>query len=1486
MNKKMKKGLSIFLSLVMVLSLLPAQFALAVVDNSTDREKDVIPVQHGTLDALASSGFAGHVLELNKVTDNANYDYEMVVQAYNMEPVINYQLCMTYDTNDVTWVRRNGTPYASSSTATNMLRAGTVTRNMISEAAANYSEDDGDDVILGKNLNTVLFSDAWEIKVTEGIDSTTKNQIVVSTAVSYGLSEEDWTNAGTGAVSKLQDGYKVYGFPKNERNTLYTMYFKLKDSSKDITPTTFEMSYDRTNWVNGSAGTRQDEDRNHYYENENTYLVNFPEKEMAKQSVEFTKIEDSKGNPLNEADVKIYEGSSAVRAATLVTQGKTDTNGHYKSDAVLSVNKPYHYVISKTGYADQTADFTIAGEATHTIASVQMVAETEATYPVTITVKNADTNQPVEGARVIIGGNYLSGTTNSSGIVTGTSKAGTFALEAEANNFEKAVGSITVNKTGTNQASISMEPQRAEVTIPTINAEGNPDITITATQTSEGTTGWGGKGDSKNYTTSDSVKLPQGDFTIEISAPGFAPSIMYVHVDASNNVTYFSDAEHNTTVDPSTPINLEKMSDPYYNVKIVKDETNTKQYNATVTLGNINTQGATFGIKYDKDVFDLTSFDLNTDQLILFDAKTGTAAEEPLAENAAEGYHIFQWAAVGYDGGDKDNPEYKDLDARTTPQKIATYKFTLKSGKTEADITADAFTVMPYDKTKEGREYIAANADDLNEGQNFSDTWWRYTMDSTNDESAPKARRLEKSKATLNGFYQAYAAFLGDAETIPDFDPDNDSEENSLFYDVLTTFEFDHQKSALTFVVTDKETGLPLGNTSITLYDQTGTTVVDTITTNDSGMVTYPVDGDADFQYIASCQGYWDIPETAKNPVSVKNNETTIEYVEMEKKIYHTPVLEFADPTSTPNNDKVHLAGDKFAYTGRDFYFYLDADTGYKIEDGANVVVEVTYDDGTVKTVKPTIKDGVYYVEAAEIVGSPTNDTPDINGFPSYDIKIKVIEATITKTEEKFTATANVGKNGTVDYEADTGEIPKPSTVTTPVEDGSIVIEEIDPIAVPAPVLGDFKFQAKPGYKVEKVFVNGIQIHDYDDLENFDYTFTDLTMDNDITVTFYDGTPSEEGVITLVVGPKGKVDVTAPDAVTDITDTRKTYVYTKADIEGSNNTLNFTVKPDAGATVKVQSEKDGVKTDITSTGTGTDSHDYTVTVNKNENLIVYVTFDENTIFVKTYVKSGEGKIEPLGVLIKKKHDSVTVTMTAKPSNPGDEKNWSAVAVDVNGKEIKNADKAQPFVYTVESIQEDTEIGAIFEETAFTVTGYVDLSQASNITTDNANTGATVYCTRQSDGYAVAPVVTTTDRKNAAFSVELPKGVWTITVKKKGYINYTVTDFTVEGTSNVTFGLADGETDTSEAKKITPYIGNTDGSGKVISFLDANVIANGLRPHANQVIKNRSNVDDDEAITYYDLLYVKYNYGRRTVKETYDDFMANTITNPYIPDSEK
>lgn len=187
---------------------------------------------------------------------------------------------------------------------------------------------------------------------------------------------------------------------------------------------------------------------------------------------------------------------------------------------------------------------------------------------------------------------------------------------------------------------------------------------------------------------------------------------------------------------------------------------------------------------------------------------------------------------------------------------------------------------------------------------------------------------------------------------------------------------------------------------------------------------------------------------------------------------------------------------------------------------------------------------------------------------------------------------------------------------------------------------------------------------------------------------------------------------------------------------------------------------------------------------------------------------------------------------------------------------------RPTVTTTEGTS--TEITVELEK-GYPLKGYVDLGQGCNISGD-VQTGADVTFTR-GDGAEIT-VQTSADRSDAEFETQaLPKGTWTVTVTKTGYVKYVITDFEFNPTDE------NGETVFANGKKITPYIGST-RTGTSVSFIDAAAVkAEMLRGEC--VI---GDVDDDGYVDATDMTYVMFNYGKRTVTENYYEFLSKGAPN--------
>lgn len=1479
MNKT-KRIVSAIMAVCMIFSLLPAHFALAT-------EENLAAYTFYSADGNIPNDYAGHIWRLEKAPDGeTNYDYTIKISAYDMQAANLYCTTLDFDNTVVNLVDKDGKPFTG--------------RGQTKTDFATYAKPTDKMTSNSENLNYTLVEDGMifandlltELSITKKGDYYNVTQeFVVQTANAADeyFVAADWNTTVGGAEYDTSGPRNTYKFPPKEECDLLTLKFKrvadatATDGKKSIDENTFKIAYNTINQINGGAG----KENGSICQDEGVLLIGFPEP-ANDQTVTFKGIQDASGNDLN-AEINIYSDSARHEFVTKATKDEvaaaaTTTPATYSATVDAGPNgKTYYYSVNVSGYNVENGNFVVQKDAGAEVEPIQMSIKTADEYDVEVIVKDADTGAALSGATV----SYLGKTATTSNDAQGGTRAvikmsaGEQEVNASMTGYTTPASpkKFTVNADNANKVEISLVPERASVNIPSTSA-GTADskATVKKLTTDNPTAEWGTE---KTYTGSElssAVSVPKGNvYEVTFTAPKYTSQKLYLKVEADGTYKFYKD----NPIDVTSPteftdsvVEIQKLDDPYYYVEVKPGASDPTTYTAKVTLNNVEAENGTFGLQYDNKVFSLETFTMADgikNENVMLPSATGSMLTQSDDTTAVTGYHAFSWIV---DGMDADGNQA----ATSLSQDIATYTFKLKDNKTAKDVTSAAFTVMPFDKTEAGLDYIK-NGNDLEESREFLDYLWRY-VDANND--TPLARRLSKDKATLNGFHQVY---------VPPFDgnyPDDavpgEPGYNSIMTDVRTQFDFTPERGALQFVVTDED-NIALDDAEVKIYEEGNDEPVATLKTDETGIVTYPVDGDKEYKYVVSLPGYWDVPEKGLNDAAVEDKKTTVEYITMEKKIYHEPKLE-ADASVT-NADHVAIAGDKVAYNGRDFFFDIRPELGWKIE---NPVFEVSVKDenGDVHTYYSekndfTNKDGMYMLAADKIVGLPlpTSTTPDpVYGYKSDDITVKLTSATISKNDEKFTVTASTIGNGTVTYAATSDQISYPAG-STPVK--QIILNEIDPTVNNK--TGTFTFEADKDHFIEKVVINGVEI-DYKNMHTstLSYSFGAVTMDCDITVTFWDGnTESNDAVLTLVVGPNGAVEVTAPTTAVEqnITNTRRAYKFLEADLAPSS-TFEFTAasiptSTTTGAKVLVETSVNGAPKQPLSQSGGK----YIVPVNQKDNIVVYVTFDDSTAYVTSYVKEGLGDIDPVGVLIKKKHDSVTVNTTAETNDPTNKK-WSASSLDVDGTSVKNTTTDDSkFSYTVDSIMGDMSMGAIFTEATFSVTGYVDLSQNSNLTNALAQTFAFVTFTRKEDGKVVT-TNTTTDRKDAYFTVDLPKGTWDVTVKKSGYINYTITGYTVEGTNKkVTFGQPK---DGGDVKKITPFIGNTNGSGRTVSFADVGVVGNGLRNGVTGTILQRADVDDDGVVKAdSDMMYIKANYGQRSVTETYDQFIAKSapteITKP-------
>lgn len=1421
----------------MIISLLPAQFALATV------EGNIADYLHYA-DSVDPS-YKGHIFRLEKV-DNANYDYVLKVSVKDTT-ASQFMSAIKYDSNVVSLVMSSGSAYGGS----NLSR-------YVNFAKPN-AKMTSDEYYLNNKLNASeqdgLFDSEQECNKNE---TDGYYYLLETLQMKQNLNASDWTTDYGAKYEK--NGYSfAYTTPTGEECELYTLYFK---ASGTVTADTIIPYYANNGKFHGGASGLLTSDMKAVQADEGVCLIGFQEPEVAPVKVIFANIKNSDNQGLHKAEVTLYTDSAMTQVAkakdeTTDLKGLT-TNGTLTIENVPA-GKTYYYKITKDGYEtsqDASTNKIDVGTSDATVSEVVMAKTTEAPRTVEITVIDADKEKGLPGATVKLEGVAIDGTTDADGKISTTKTSGPYTVEVSKTGYQTATGSVNVNSAG-GSTTIKITPERVTLNLPTVK-DGNgdtvatPAVSIKKSQGSE-TKAW------QNQTITDgstTVAVPKDStFELEFSMTGYSSYKLYAKTDGSTATLYKDEACTQAFTPGTDEVTIEKMGDPFYDVNIEPDSSDAtgKTYTATVTLNNIKAVYGTFGIRYDKDVFTLAADNGFTlaNGLKLYDPTNTNAVPQETTHKTTDtvGYHAFSWAKSDDDAAGEAGTVF---DTTSEGKLVATYKFTLNEGMTEDNIDSDTFAVMPYDKTAAADTFISKiDKDDplqVEETKWYMDQLWRY-VDTENDDPLGEGR-LAREKASDDGFYQVHDENTGE------------------MFDVMTIFHFEAKETVLVFEAVD-DNHFAIEDVTIVVTGPDGEPI--TLTTDSTGIVTMNVDttsGPVTYNYTATRPGYWDIPSTEVIVEANTPPTTTIEYITMHEKVYHPTKLK--DSTSTgaiesrPDVDHASLRGDAFAYNGRDYHFNIKPDPGYEFDQAAagNVVAyvkNVLSGEYEPHNVTYNANDDVYVLAGSEVVGTKLDSkNPDENGFKSDDIYIVVDPASITPSTKTFKVEAFAGAHGTVTYEETPaiGSQTVDKSVTNKVTVSNIAAKEST---------NNFTFTATDsGYTIEKVIINGVVVNTYNGQTTLEYKFENITEDCSIAVMFTDGkTPSTESMITLVVAGKGKVDTSDPaPAVTDIRDKRSVFNFE------NGGSVTFTATPDSGVSGPVVEKKvnDGAATAVSATGSN-----YTVTSEPGENVVVYVSFGTSTVFVTAYVHEGQGTIAPVGELIYHKYDSPTFTMTAANTK------WKLTGVMLDGtNEYSYPSQLATGTYQLQSLTEDTSIGAIFSATTYRVYGVIDFSEGKTPLNTKAlfsHTGAKIQFINELDPTNIITGHDSTDsRTDSKFEVSVPEGRWTLVVSKRGYLNYRLTGITItEDKPEIYLGSPDNTSETM--KKITPLIGNTSGNGLVVALNDAGVISTGFRTTNAAIIKKGDVADDDGRATVSDLAFVKANYGERQTRKTYADFCA-------------
>ena len=1249
---------------------------------------------------------------------------------------------------------------------------------------------------------------------------------------------------------------------------------------------------------------------------------------------------------------------------------KTDPDGNiysYEAYYPFEAGKSEYYDLS----AVTAAGYTVTTDETNNRFIVNLspkVLESDETQqPTYIKVVNEDTNEVVAGASVSTeyadefepAPPYYSAT-DETGTAFGQLSPGWRDITVAKSGFELKTETVQIEK-GTNNVTIKIRPARTAVKIPDVKELINgsdladiPNPLVSVSRISEADTlAWLGEGRSMTASAKTELQLPPGDFVFKNATNGYSTDDKVYARVIGGVCTFYTDSNFSDAItlgeDEYYVLKAVKMNDPTYYVTIDHTE-GTLDYTVDVDLKNLKAVYGAFGLRYDPAIMTLSESNITTGANIeenLTDKKIEELypGETIPAWNTSNGYYDFVW-----DAKLDDDTQETLVNAETGAADIATFKFTLKSSSYESYITADSFMIEPWQDT------IAAKAVKAQELKDLFSEYFRYT-DGDNNPASPKEGRLAATKSAVtikvplsegntvtstvetNGFFQARVPLpLGSEDTEKDYDVKTEIE-----------YKFPIKNAVIRFHVYDIYTGGDLENARIRLFDSEPK-LKEAKDTDYAGKASFAVNTDLydnlNFTYDAAKKGYWSVPESGlvadRLTALAEQAKVTEVEVPMEQKVYHKPVLKKDGAGSELELvTDAELGGQKYAYNNRQYHFRVKAAKGYKITKyPTKADVYVTDKDGNTVTLYENLGPNEYglftlgsqymnpsaysVLEALDdetLTALKTNDAqgygdwigpqPDDEGYRGYNIVIKFDEYEAVELEYIVEGVTN--DLGHVTYEPqESATVCTPKTQTDNDTDGAyeyiMVQTKNSENGGPLHMTGTFTFTGDGDNVVEAVYINGLEVDTYDDLHEFSYTFGEVDMDNNITVLFWDGVnPTDDTVMTLVVGEYGFADTVTPVAEEDIMLTRRVYLNPSADLEFDAHPMNgyelWSVEKEVNGERIAVTDDPNYK--ISTSQKEVDGHSIDFTRYKvskptagEKNINVYVTFKHPdavrtpNLFVKSYVRTGTGVADPAGILIYSRNDTVEIGLSTKPDDT-----WLVKGEVIS--EFENLDNVtgtydfptqeKNNVYRYDTLTDSIGLGAVFVEKGYPVEGYIDLGQDGTASVDKILTGATVRFVRLDDeGIAELPktaeYVTLSQklRHNSLFHVDLPAGHWNVYVTKQGYVQYKITDFVMTAPANETditqFGLSD---DGTVQHQIVPYIGSTK-TGTTISLTDASGVKSGMRSGLSAIQKAKADVDNDDNVTAVDLAYVWFNYNRYAFEQPYSDFKTRgSLTRQYV-----
>lgn len=558
------------------------------------------------------------------------------------------------------------------------------------------------------------------------------------------------------------------------------------------------------------------------------------------------------------------------------------------------------------------------------------------------------------------------------------------------------------------------------------------------------------------------------------------------------------------------------------------------------------------------------------------------------------------------------------------------------------------------------------------------------------------------------------------------------------------------------------------------------------------------------------------------------------------------------------------------------------------------------------------------------------------------DLKITVDDpASLVKATE-YQITASAGAGGKVSYVM--AGNPNPSTIletdnTTP----ATASQDYTGPATLNETLGQgesksatYTFTPETGGSIHKVIINGVvQPLDEEAAKSpYVYQFRNVTGSQSIYVEFEAANGSlSDANLTVASGEHGSVTVDqsgtpAPVGPVGTIEGPGTGTYT---LPAGLTNVGLTITPETGYKIdKVYLVKNGEKSDVTGTLTQNTAAnpttqtgaimdltlsgaDLAALVQQGANSTVIATFmpyeataSTQAVVTATVVK-GLGSMMPAGVSVYPIGATPLYQLQPKDTdweidttpNSGavlvTKDTADAAPVDYSSDATAPSTPGGSYSYTMPALTGDTLLDISFSEKTYKVKGQIQTVFNVLLATDRNIAPAKITFTRDAVPGVCAAYSFSVDSGTLAvssstnslyglldFTAKVPKGDWTVTVHKQGYLDYIISEFSVDDTVLVADGTGEMAiyfgSQTTDMKPVVLTPGDAVGDGKSIAVNDAAIVVAGWLTGATSQNRLKGDIDESSypasgSSTSGDMGYVMSNLNRVRTRQTYNNFCS-------------